>query len=104
MKERFSLGKDAADLRTSHTVRVSFGKAGFVFIDPAKSFPGLPSKAIPSIEGSYLNFVYVRPDYRGKGIGKIMLRKIMEHYPVLWGIAGSPEGAALMQKCGVRYV
>lgn len=83
--------------------KVSFGKAGFVFIDPAKSFSGMPNKGIPSMEGSYLNFIYVRPDHRRKGLGEKMLRKVMEQYPSLWGIAGSPEGAALMQKCGIRY-
>jgi ribosomal protein S18 acetylase RimI-like enzyme len=47
---------------------------------------------------------YVRPDHRRKGLGEKMLRKVMESYPCLWGITGSTEWAALMQKCGVRTV
>jgi ribosomal protein S18 acetylase RimI-like enzyme len=96
--------KGAHDLRSTKTVRLSFGKAGYVLIDRDHNFPGSTSLGLQPFEGSYLSYIYVRPEYRRRGIGERMLRFLGKEYPKLWGIAGSDNGAALMSKCGVFSV
>lgn len=73
------------------------------FIDPGKTFTGMPGSGIASCDGAYFNFIYVRPEYRGKGIGEKLLRLIQKQYPKLWGFVGTHGGERLMEKCGVYF-
>ena len=90
-------------LKTPGSIRVSFRRMGFAFIDPGKTFTSMPGSGVPSCNGAYLNFIYVRPEHRGNGIGEKLLRELLKKYPKIWGIVGSDGGEKLMRKCGVYF-
>jgi len=71
--------------------------------DPTRTFTGMPGSGVRSCDGAYLNYIYVRPEHRGKGKGEKILKHVMKYYPKLWGFVGSDGGEHLMRKCGVYF-
>jgi GNAT superfamily N-acetyltransferase len=80
---------DFSKLREKDTIRMSFGKKGYMLITPSTGC---------------LELVYVREPFRRAGIGTAMLRHAKNLFPELWGTAASDEGKSAMRKAGVYCV
>lgn len=76
---------DFSELRTSHTLRLSFRRRGFMFIEP----------------DGYLSLVYVRPTARGRGNGNMMIRAARQLFPNMYTFPVSPEGERLIRKYNI---
>ena len=49
----------------------------------------------------YVAYIFVHPPYRRQGIGKALVRKLMENKePINWGLA-TPEGIELLRSMGL---
>lgn len=75
-------------LTTTNSFRVSFRCLGFVIIDPTRKFTGMPGSGVSSCDGAYLNYIYVRPEHRGKGIGEKNRAGNSETVPEALGFCG----------------
>jgi GNAT superfamily N-acetyltransferase len=65
--------------RTLQTIRISFRRKGFMFIEP----------------DGYLSLIMVRPNQRRKGLGAAMLRYAKRLYPHLYAIPIGDESEKL---------
>lgn len=63
---------------------------------------------LPYTEALRVRRVYVRPEYRREGVGRALVRRIIEHglrhAPALVVNAGNPGAAAFFEACGFRPV
>jgi hypothetical protein len=73
---------DFSELRTSYTLRLSFRRRGFMFIEP----------------DGYLSLIYVRPSARGAGNGDMMIKAAKKLFPNLYTFPVSREGERLIRK------
>jgi ribosomal protein S18 acetylase RimI-like enzyme len=76
---------DFSELRTSNTLRLSFRRRGFMFIEP----------------DGYLSLVYVRPTARGRGNGNMMIRAARQIFPNMYTFPVSREGERLIRKYNI---
>ena len=76
---------DFSELRTSKTVRISFRRRGFMFIEP----------------DGYLALIYVRPSLRYRGTGNMMIKAARNIFPNLYTLPVSGAGERLISKYNI---
>jgi ribosomal protein S18 acetylase RimI-like enzyme len=76
---------DFSELRTSNTLRISFRRRGFMFIEP----------------DGYLSLIYVRPSVRGRGNGNMMTKAARKMFPNIYTFPVSREGQHLISKYNI---
>jgi len=74
--------------QSSYVIKRNGKEIGFVNI-------GLRHPPIDLADGYfYLRLIYVLPEHRGKGLGKDLLRSILEKYKKIWAIVDKKNEAA----------